>query len=192
MSEDHIWDGPPHFSESGYAHAKRGMLAQLEAYHDQRDGLDYAYCVSTNLFDPHDRFDERHGHVLPSLLSKFLRANLTGGPVTIWGTGTPQRDFLYAKDAALAVRMIGEGFTGAINLATGKAISIADTVDLIAEVSGYRGRVEWDRSKPDGQKLRAYDVSRLEELGFRPRYSLREALKETYAWLGENVATARR
>lgn len=191
MAEDHIWNGPPHFSEAGYAHAKRGMLAHLEAYRDQY-GLDYAYCVSTNLFGPHDRFDEQFGHVLPSLLSKFLRANQTGGSVTIWGSGTPQRDFLYSKDAARALRMIGEGFTGPINLATGKAISIAETVQLIAEVSGFKGEVEWDRSKPDGQKLRAYNVSKLAGLGFEPRYSLGSALKETYEWLAANVATARR
>ncbi|MDR3417126.1 MAG: GDP-L-fucose synthase [Nevskia sp.] len=191
MSEDQIWNGAPHFSEAGYAHAKRGMLAHLDAYRDQY-GLDYAYCVSTNLFGPHDRFDEQFGHVLPSLLSKFLRANQTDGAVTIWGTGTPQRDFLYSKDAALALRMIGEGFTGPINLATGKAISIADTVQVIAEVSGFKGAVEWDRTKPDGQKLRAYDVSKLAALGFAPRYTLRESLAETYAWLERNVATARR
>lgn len=191
MSEEQIWNGPPHSSEAGYAHAKRGMLAHLEAYRDQY-GLDYAYCVSTNLFGPHDRFDEQFGHVLPSLLSKFLRANRTGGGVTIWGSGTPQRDFLYSKDAALAMRMIGEGFTGPINLATGKAISIAETVQAVAEVSGFEGAVEWDRSKPDGQKLRAYDVGKLAALGFAPRYTLREALAETYAWLERNAATARR
>lgn len=191
MSEDQIWNGPPHFSEAGYAHAKRGMLAHLDAYRDQY-GLDYAYCVSTNLFGQHDRFDEQFGHVLPSLLSKFLRANQTGSGVTIWGTGTPQRDFLYSKDAALALRMIGEGFTGPINLATGNAISIAETVEVIAEVSGFKGALEWDRSKPDGQKLRAYNVEKLAALGFVPRYTLREALVETYAWLEQNVATARR
>lgn len=191
MLESQIWSGAPHYSEAGYAHAKRGMLAQLEAYKDQY-GLDYAYCVSTNLFGPHDKFDEQHGHVIPSLLSKFLRANQIGGPVTIWGSGTPQRDFLYSHDAALALRMIGESFTGAINLATGKAISILDTVGLIAEVSGFQGAVEWDRTKPDGQKLRSYDVSKLEALGFRPRYSLRDALKETYDWLAANASAARR
>jgi GDP-L-fucose synthase len=191
MSEEQIWLGAPHHSEAGYGHAKRGMLAQLEAYHDQY-GLDYAFCVSTNLFGPHDKFDEQHGHVLPSLLSKFLRANQTGAPVTIWGTGTPERDFLYVKDAALALRMIADGFTGSINLATGRAISIADTVSLIADVSGFKGTVEWDRTKPDGQKLRQYDVTRLGELGFTPRYKLRDALKETYDWLTENVAAARR
>jgi GDP-L-fucose synthase len=191
MTEDQIWKGPPHHSEAGYAHAKRGMLAQLEAYRDQY-GLDYAYCISTNLFGPHDKFDEQHGHVIPSLLSKFLRANQEGGSVTIWGTGTPQRDFLYSKDAALALRMIGEGFTGPINVATGKAISIADTVGLIAEASEFKGAVEWDRTKPDGQKLRQYDVSKLQALGFKPRYTLRDALRETYLWLVENAATARR
>ena len=191
MTEEQIWDGAPHYSEAGYAHAKRGMLAHLESYRDQY-GLDYAYCISTNLFGPHDKFDEQHGHVIPSLMSKFLRANQRGEPVTIWGTGTPQRDFLYSKDAALALRMIAEGFTGPINMATGTAISIADTVKLITEVSGFKGAVEWDRSKPDGQKLRQYDVSKLQSLGFKPRYSLRDALLETYEWLAAHAAVARR
>jgi len=191
MTEEQIWNGPPHYSEAGYAHAKRGMLAQLEAYRDQY-GLDFAYCISTNLFGPHDKFDERHGHVIPSLLSKFLRANREGGSVTIWGTGTPERDFLYARDAALAMRLIGEGFSGPINLATGTAISIASTVDVITEISGFGGPVEWDRTKPDGQKLRQYDVSKLKALGFAPRYSLHDALRETYAWLEENAASVRR
>jgi GDP-L-fucose synthase len=191
MSEDQIWNGAPHYSEAGYAHAKRGMLAQLEAYHDQY-GLDYAYCVSTNLFGPHDKFDEQFGHVIPSLLSKFYRANQTNGTVTIWGSGTPRRDFLYSKDAALALRMIGEKFTGAVNLATGSTVSIAETVQIIADVSGFKGTVDWDRTKPDGQKLRQYDVTKLLSIGFKPRYELHEALLETYTWLAENASMARR
>lgn len=191
MCEEEVWTGPPHPSEAGYAHAKRAMLAQLEAYRDQW-GLDYAYCISTNLFGPHDRFDEAHGHVVPSLISKFHRAAHTGEPVTVWGTGAPRRDFLYVKDAARAMRLIGEGFTGPINLATGRAVSIRETVELVAEVASYRGEVAWDASKPDGQRLRDYDVRRLAALGFAPRFALRAALAETYSWFDANATTARR
>ncbi len=188
MREDDIWIGPPHPAEIGYAHAKRAMLAQLEAYRDQW-GLEFAYAVSTNLFGPHDRFDERHGHVIPSLISKFHRAPER---LTVWGTGVPRRDFLYVKDAARALSLIGERVTGAINLATGTAISIRDTVGLIAEISGFRGDIEWDATKPDGQRLRAYDVSRLEAVGFKPAWTLRDALSETFAWYRENAGAARR
>ena len=191
MTEDQIWSGAPHPAEAGYAHAKRGMLAHLDAYRDQY-GLDYAYCVSTNLFGPHDKFDEKHGHVIPSLLSKFHRAVQEGDSISVWGTGSPMRDFLYSKDAAVAMRMIGDRFTGPINLATGSAVSIRDTVDVIKDVSGFTGPLEWDATKPDGQKLRQYDVGKLRALGFRPAYDLRRALQETYDWLVQNAATVRR
>lgn len=191
MRETEIWTGPPHASEAGYAHAKRAMLAQLESYREQW-GLDFAYVVSTNLFGPNDRFDERHGHVIPSLISKFHRAVRNGERLTVWGSGTPRRDFLYVKDAARALRLIGEAFTGPINLASGASVSIRDTVALIAAVSGYRGDVEWDAAKPDGQRLRDYDVTRLAALGFTPRWGLQEALAETFAWFDANASTARR
>lgn len=191
MVEEEIWIGAPHGSEAGYAHAKRGMLAQLEAYRDQY-GLEFAFCVSTNLFGPHDKFDEECGHVLPSLVSKFHRAAREGQPVTIWGTGKPERDFLYVKDAAAAMRLIGSHFSGAINLATGKAISIAGVAELLRQISGLQQPLEWDRTKPDGQKMRSYDTSKLQALGFQPRYSLEEALRETYEWYSAHSATARR
>ena len=139
-----------------------------------------------------DKFDERHGHVIPSLISKFHRAVGTGETVTVWGTGTPRRDFLYVKDAARAMVLIGQAFSGPINLASGGSVSIREAVELIAEVSGYRRKVAWDAAKPDGQKLRRTDVSKLAALGFRPSYSLRDALAETFAWFDANAASARR
>ena len=191
MQEDEVWVGAPHSAEAGYAHAKRGMLAQLETYRDQW-GLDFAYLISTNLFGPNDKFDEAHGHVIPSLISKFHQAVLRDEIVSVWGTGTPQRDFLYVKDAARATCLIGEAFSGSINLATGTGTSIKDTVELIAAISGYKREVSWDRSKPDGQKLRAYDVSKLQALNFKPIYTLREALAETFSWFDANLDTIRR
>lgn len=191
MREEDIWNGAPHGSEAGYAHAKRGMLAQLQAYQHQY-GMDYAYCISTNLFGPHDRFDEENGHVLPSLISKFHRAARDGTPVTVWGTGTPERDFLYAADAARAMRFIGENFSGPINLASGIHISIKDTVELLREITGCDIEIHWDRTKPDGQKLRDYDVSKLRALNFHPRFTLEQALEETYRWYVENAEIVRR
>lgn len=167
MREDAVWSGPPHRSEAGYAHAKLAMFAQLEAYRAQW-GLEFAYCISTNLFGPHDRFDERHGHVIPSLISKFHRAVAAGEPVTVWGSGTPMRDFLFVADAARAMRRIGEAGSGPVNLASGHSVSIRAVAELIAEVAGYRGEILWDRTKPDGQLRRAYDVSRLRALGVGP------------------------
>lgn len=191
MSEDDIWIGPPHASEAPYGHAKRAMLAQLEAYKEQY-GLEYVYCVSTNLYGPHDKFDEKFGHVLPSLVSKFARAAREGTSITVWGDGSPQRDFLYSVDAAEALCLVAEKGQGAINLASGQPVSIRHAVELLAEVSGYSGAIEWDASKPKGQMLREYSISRLASLGFQTRYSLHDGLEETYRWFCANESVARR
>ncbi|GEL48371.1 GDP-L-fucose synthase [Cellulomonas hominis] len=191
MREADLWRGAPHGSEFGYAHAKRAMVAQLEAY-AQEYGMSYAFVVSTNLYGPGDKFDEAHGHVLPSLVSKFHRAVRDDTPVEVWGTGTPTRDFLFADDAAHALRLILESGTGVINMATGTSVTIKEAVETLGEVSGFRGEVRWDSTKPDGQHARAYDTTRLRELGWAPRHSLGEGLAKTYAWYAANAATARR
>jgi GDP-L-fucose synthase len=190
MTENQVWNGAPHFSEAAYAHSKRAMLAQLEAYQAQY-GLDFAFCISTNLYGPHDKFDEEWGHVLPSLISKFHRATQEGGNVSVWGTGKARRDFLFGADAAYAMRLIGENYTGSINLATGHSQTIRETVELISKISGLRGEVHWDASKPDGQNLRQYDVSKLAALGFVPRHSLEEGLQKTYQWFANNTRIVR-
>jgi GDP-L-fucose synthase len=191
MSEEEIWVGEPHHSEAPYAHSKRGMLAQLEAYKEQY-GMDYAFCVSTNLFGPHDKFDEKFGHVIPSLISKFHRATAQRHPLSVWGTGKAERDFLFSSDAAYALRLVAEKHSGAINIATGSSYTIRHTVDTLCRISGYRGAIEWDATKPDGQQMRAYDVSRLTALGFKPKFSFEDALAATYDWYCNNVGSARK
>jgi GDP-L-fucose synthase len=191
MRETDVWSGAPHASEAGYAHAKRAMLAQLESYHDQ-EGLDYAVAISTNLFGPDDRFDEVRGHVVPSLVSKFHRGVTEGVPVTVWGTGTATRDFLFSADAAAALEVMLRSGTGAYNLASGTPISIRDAVDVIAEVVDYRGEIDWDRSKPDGQPERAYDITKLAALGWSPQWSFRDAIADTYAWYARHHDSVRR
>ena len=191
MREDQVWHGAPHGSEAAYAHAKRAMLAHLGACGDQY-GLDYTFLIPTNLFGPHDRFDEEGGHVIPSLLSKFERALRTGCPVEIWGSGRPRRDFMYVADAARAILLAGERVSGPINIATGRTVSIADLAAVLVGVTGFTGPLRWDRSKPDGQMQRDYDVSRLSGLGFRPKHDLADALGETFTWLQRNWTGARR
>ena len=190
MREEDVWLGPPHASEGPYAHAKRAMLAQLEAYRE--DGLDFALVISTNLYGPHARFDERWGHVVPSLISRVHHAIRDGTELRIWGSGTPQRDFLYSADAARALRLIGEGYSGMINVASGRPVTIRDLVDVLVDVSGYVGSVSWDTSMPDGQHMRQYDVSRLTALGFTPRYSLRAGLAATFRWYARHYPDVRR
>jgi GDP-L-fucose synthase len=191
MREDDFWLGPPHDSERGYAHAKRAMAAQLEAYLDQY-GMDFAFVVSTNLYGPGDKFDEAHGHVLPSLVSKVHRAKTWGEPLEVWGTGTATRDFLYSSDAAKAILTILEHYSGVINLASGVTVTIREAVETLVRVSGYTGPVSWDSTKPDGQQARAYDVSRLSALGWAPKVTLEQGLAKTHEWYVGNFATARR
>ncbi|MFT4252443.1 MAG: GDP-L-fucose synthase [Caulobacter sp.] len=191
MREDDLWLGAPHGSEGPYGHAKRAMLAQLEAYKGQY-GLDFGYLICTNLYGPGDRFDEVYGHVVPSLVSRFHRAKRENLPsITIWGDGTPTRDFLFAGDAAEAFIRVAERGTGAFNTATGKSVPIRTLVETLAEVSGYEGEIVWDVTKPKGQLVRGYDVSRITALDWEARVSLGEGLKRTYDWYGANLGSVR-
>lgn len=181
LVEDDIFLGRPHPAEESYAHAKRAALAMLEAYrHDH--GLDWAYVVSCNLFGPRDKFDVELGHVVPSLIAKFHMAKETGGSVTVWGDGSAQRDFLYVNDCAAAVQRIMEAGQGPVNIGSGTVYRIGDIVETLARVTGMEGRIDWDASKPNGQDYRAYDMSRLTGLGFRPEYSLEQGLIDTWEW----------
>lgn len=189
VREDAIWQGPPHGSELAYGHAKRAMLAQLEAYARQY-GMSFAYPILTNIYGPEDRFDIVHGHVVPSLVAKFHAAARDGSGVSVWGTGRAERDFIYADDAATALIRINEAFEGPINVATGRIVPIRSIVEILADVSGVE-KVEWDSSKPDGQLERSYDVSKLEALGFIPATSIEDGLKKTYKWYAQNYPNVR-
>lgn len=182
LREDMIFDGRPHPSESGYAHAKRGMLAMLEAY-KQSYGLDFAYIVSGNLFGPRDKFGAAGGHVIPSLIKKFHAARDSNHNVTIWGDGSAQRDFMYVMDAARAIVLIADSFSGPINMGSGSVWRIEEIVRVLTKISGLPPRrVVWDSSKPNGQEHRAYDLSKLQALGFTKAWSIPHALEKTWEW----------
>lgn len=188
LVEDDIFLGRPHEAEASYAHAKRAALAMLEAY-EADHGLDWAYVISCNLFGPRDKFDIEFGHVVPSLVCKFHAAKKNGGNVSVWGDGSAQRDFLYVKDCASAVRHIMEDGHGPVNIGGGVVFRIRDIVETLARVADMEDRIEWDASKPNGQDYRAYDLTRLNALGFKPGYSLEEGLRETWDWYSEAVET---
>jgi GDP-L-fucose synthase len=181
LKEDMIFLGRPHPSQAGYANAKRAMLAMLEAYQESY-GLEWAYIVSGNLFGPRDRFDIELGNVVPSLIKKFYDAKKSGGTVPVWGDGSAERDFIYVKDAARAALAVMSGVDGAVNMGSGGVYSIRAVVDVLSELTGMSGRIEWDRSKPNGQAYRAYDLTKLDAIGFAPKYSLRAGLEETWNW----------
>jgi GDP-L-fucose synthase len=177
-----IFEGRPHDMEAAYGHAKRHMLAMLEAY-----GIDFAYLVSGNLYGPRDTFNTETGHVLPSLVKKFYDATLyeAGPGVSVWGDGTATRDFLYSGDLARIVQMAIEKpeFAGPVNIGSGQTASIQYVCKRLSSVSGVDyGRVHYDTSKPTGRPDCYADLSALTSLGFKRNWRLAEGLKETYDW----------
>lgn len=184
-SEKSIWSGLPHHSETAYGHAKRAMLAQLDAYEKQY-GTKFCYPIMTNIYGPDDRFDPVFGHVIPSLITKFYAAATTGTAVKVWGTGTAERDFLHSHDAARALVVLGDSFCGPINVASGSTTKIRTIVDMLSQISGVTN-VCWDPDKPDGQMERSYDVSKLTDLGFTTDIDLKAGLADTYNWYSKNL-----
>jgi GDP-L-fucose synthase len=181
MTEDQVWDGPPHGAEWAYAQAKRGMLAQLAMYH-QQFGMDYSYSICANLYGPNDLFDIEYGHVIPSLIAKFHRAKREGTPVSIWGTGIAVRDFTYVEDAARAIITSHLNLTGPVNTASGNIHAIREIVDILDDITGNKLKIEWDSSKPDGQGKRFYELSKLQSVGFSPQFDLKTGLQATWDW----------
>ncbi len=181
VSEDQIWEGPPHKSESSYGHAKRAMLAQLLAYYENYN-LDFAYVISTNLYGQNDKFDTKFGHVIPSLIRKFYEAQKNDANVTIWGDGTAARDFLYSKDMARALILIMNNFSGPINVASGEKQMLRNVVELLCQYFNMHNKVQWDTTMPNGRRYYEIDLTRLKSIGFQPIYTMEQGLIETLEW----------
>jgi GDP-L-fucose synthase len=189
LFENQVWTGPPHPSEDSYAHSKRLMLAQLDAAREQY-GLSSAFVISGNLYGPHDNFNIEEGHVIPSLIAKFHAAKRSGASVNVWGSGVAIRDFSYADDTARALIAILRNIEGAVNLGSGMRHPIRDIVDTLHNLTGVP--VVWDATKPDGQLVRYYNLSRLNSSGFAPRVALSDGVRSTYAWYEQNWKTVRK
>lgn len=181
MNENDAMLGLPHNSEMAYAYSKRAMLVHLQSCH-QQFGLEYGFAIATNMYGPNDKFDPNYGHVVPSLLKKFLDAEKNCNHVNVWGDGSPTRDFLYSEDAANGLMLIMEKGQGAYNLATGVSHKIYDLVSVISSLFPDVNFM-WDISKPLGQMSRAYNCSRLNNLGFSPKYDLTSGVSKTVSWL---------
>lgn len=191
MREDDFWLGAPHGSEAAYAHAKRAMLAQLEAYQTQY-GLDFAYLILTNLYGPNDRFDAVRGHVVPSLIDKFSKATASGAEkVEIWGDGSPTRDFLFSSDAARAFVVAASSGHGVYNVASGAVSSIRQLAEAVRDATEFSGELFWDVTKPLGQLQRSYDITRITGLGWKAQVSLRDGIRKTAEWYRDNSAALR-
>ena len=182
IKEEYLLTGPLEPTNEAYALAKISGLKLVQAYRKQY-GHKWISAMPTNMYGPGDNFDLENSHVLPALIRKFHEAKLDNSEtVTLWGSGSPLREFLHSDDLASASLFLLESYDDAvpINVGTGKDISILELARLIKDVVGFAGEIKWDPSKPDGTPRKLLDVSRLSALGWKPSISLQEGLKSTY------------
>lgn len=188
LKEEYLLDGKLESTNEPYAIAKIAGIKMCHAYSKQY-GCNFTALMPTNLYGPNDNFDLATSHVFPALIRKFHEAKQGNQPaVTIWGTGTPKREFLHVDDLADAIIFLMKHYDdpAIVNVGTGKDIPIRELATLIASEIGYEGELEFDASKPDGTPRKILDVSKLQKLGWRPRISLREGIRGTYNWMLEN------
>jgi GDP-L-fucose synthase len=183
--EDDLWDGYPEETNAPYGLAKKMLLVQGQAYRQQY-GFRSIFLLPVNLYGPGDHFDPSVSHVIPALIKKCLDAKgADADEIVVWGDGSPTREFLYVEDAAKGIVLAAERYDkpDPVNLGSGFEISIRDLVNLVAEATGFRGRITWDTQQPNGQPRRKLDTSRAEqEFGFRARVDFREGLQRTVEW----------
>ena len=183
--EDELWNGYPEETNAPYGIAKKALLVQLQAYR-QEYGFNGIFLLPVNLYGPRDNFDLESSHVIPAMIRKFAEAKAGGDrSVTLWGDGTPTREFLYVEDAADGIVRAAESYNGGepVNLGRGEEIAVSDLARLIAEKIGFSGEIVWDTTKPNGQPRRLLDVSQAaKEFSFRAPTSFEEGLLRTIEW----------
>lgn len=187
IKEEYLMTGPLESSNSGYAMAKIAGIEMINAYRKEY-GLKWISLMPTNLYGPNDNFKLGESHVLPAFIRRFIEAvesNLKS--VSMWGSGEPLREFLHVDDLARAVLLVSEDYDSDmhLNVGSGLEISIKDLANLVANLSGYTGEIEWDRSKPDGTPRKVLDSSRIRKLGWRPLVTLKDGIQATINWYRE-------
>jgi dTDP-glucose 4,6-dehydratase/GDP-L-fucose synthase len=189
FKEEDLYDGYPEETNAPYGIAKKALLTQSRAYRRQYN-FDSIYLMPVNLYGPRDDFDLETSHVIPAIIRKSIEARENDeDAITAWGTGEPTREFLYVRDAAQGILDATERYDSSepVNLGSGHEISIRDLVDLIVELTGFGGDVEWDTSKPDGQPRRKLDISRARErFGWEASTDFEEGLEKTIEWYEAN------
>jgi len=186
--EEDLWDGYPEETNAPYGLAKKMMLVQCQAYRQQY-GFDGIYLLPVNLYGPRDNFDLESSHVIPAMIRKMISARDAGTDVTLWGDGSPTREFLYVEDCARAIVAAAELYDGSepVNLGAGWEISMKDLAATIGKHVGFTGEIVWDTTKPNGQPRRKLDVSRAKELfGFEAQVDFDEGLRRTVEWWEAN------
>ena len=183
INEDYLLTGPLEPTNEAYALAKIAGLKLVQAYRAQYEH-DWISAMPTNLYGPGDNFDLKNSHVLPALVRKFHEAKKQGVPeVTLWGSGSALREFLHADDLATACLHLLENYSGdiALNVGSGREVSIKELANLIAEIVGYSGRIVWDVNMPDGTPRKFLDTTRISETGWTPEVSLENGIRAVYA-----------
>ncbi len=187
--EDDIWNGYPEETNAPYGLAKKMLLTQSQAYRQQY-GYNSIFLIPVNLYGPRDNFRPESSHVIPALIKKCVEAVESGDKeVVIWGDGSPTREFVYVEDAAEAITLAAEKYNGSdpVNIGSGYEISIKALAELIANLTGFKGKLVWDTSKPNGQPRRGLDVSRAEKyFGFKAKMTFEEGLRRTIDWYVKN------
>ena len=185
FKEENLWDGYPEETNAPYGLAKKMMLVQAQAYQEQY-GFNTIYLLPVNLYGPGDNFEPASSHVIPAIIRKCIEAKERGqAEIVLWGDGSPTREFLYVEDCAEAIVLAAERYNAPepVNIGAGFEISIKDLVGIIADLTGFKGKIVWDTSKPGGQPRRQLDTSRAEkEFGWRATTSFEEGLSRTIGW----------
>jgi len=189
FKEEDIWNGYPEETNAPYGLAKKMMLVQSQAYRQQY-GFNSIFLLPVNLYGPGDNFNPRSSHVIPALIKKCFDAlDAHDDKIEVWGTGSATREFFYVEDAALAICMAADAYDKSepVNIGAGFEISIKELTELIAKLSGFQGKIVWDKSKPDGQPRRMLDTAKaLKEFGFTAKTDLTTGLIKTIDWYKEN------
>ena len=188
IKEEYFMTGPLEKTNDAYAIAKIAGIFMCQSYNRQY-GTKYISVMPTNLYGPNDNFNPETSHVLPALIQRFHKAKIENKKeVSVWGTGTPRREFLYVDDLADACLFLMENYNESeiINIGTGEDIQISELADMIKEVINFKGKMVNDPSKPDGTPQKQLDVSKLHALRWKHKTELREGIKKTYQWFLEN------
>jgi GDP-L-fucose synthase len=185
FKEEKLWDGYPEETNAPYGLAKKMLLVQAQAYRAQY-GFNAIYLLPVNLYGPRDNFDLYSSHVIPALIRKCVEAVEKGkDEIVVWGTGEVSREFLYVEDCAEGILLATEKYNkpDPVNLGVGKEIKIKDLVQMIANLTEFKGKIIWDTSKPDGQPRRCLDTTKAErEFGFKAKTTFEEGLRKTIEW----------
>ncbi|HEY5187209.1 MAG TPA: GDP-L-fucose synthase [Actinomycetes bacterium] len=192
IREDSLLTGPLEPTNEAYAIAKIAGVLQVQALRRQH-GVSFISAMPTNLYGPGDNFDLQTSHVLPALIRRFHEATAAGAPaVTLWGSGTPRREFLHVDDLARACLHLLERYDdpAPLNVGVGTDLTVRELAESIAEITGFAGRIEWDTGKPDGTPRKLLDVTRLQALGWKPEISLNDGIRATYGWYRTRLAQA--